>query len=270
MKKLILLLFIPLVFACSEDEDNTNPVDDTNPVYLDENGVTVKAKDWAEVGMSGEINGITYTIVDEEILDNMIANQEDLTTICTSKILEFANLNLGNHYNNPPYFNQDISSWDVSNAWSLVGMFFYCIAFDQDISSWDVGNVTNMNNMFINAESFNQDISSWDVSNVISMDYMFKRAYLFNQPLNDWETSNVESMMNMFWDATSFNQPLNDWETSNVETMYEMFWGAHLYNQDLSSWNVSNVLECQNFCLDTPGWTLPKPNFTNCSDLGCD
>ena len=46
MKKLILLLFIPFVFACSEDEDNTNPVDDTmmiilNPIYLAENGVTV-------------------------------------------------------------------------------------------------------------------------------------------------------------------------------------------------------------------------------------
>ena len=60
MKKLILLLFIPLVFACSsDDEDNTNPVDDTNlvddtnPVYLDENGITIKAKDWALVGDSG-------------------------------------------------------------------------------------------------------------------------------------------------------------------------------------------------------------------------
>ena len=50
MKKLILLLFIPIVFACSsDDEDNTNPVDDTNPVYLDENGVTIKARDWAVV-----------------------------------------------------------------------------------------------------------------------------------------------------------------------------------------------------------------------------
>ena len=241
----------------------------TVPVYLDDNGVTVKARDWAEIGMTGQINGITYTIVDEEILDNMIDNGEDLTAICTSKILEFCQLNL-NSYNNPPYFNQDISSWDVSNAWCLTGMFFGCIAFDQDISNWDTSNVTHMKHMFINAESFNQDISSWDVSNVVNMDYMFKRAYLFNQPLNDWETSNVESMHNMFWDATSFNQPLNDWDVINVTTMYEMFWGAHLYNQDLSSWDISNVSSCQNFCRDATSWTLPKPNFSNCGDIGCD
>ena len=49
MKKLIFLLFIPLVFTCSSDssDDNTNNVDDTNPVYLAENGVTIKARDWA-------------------------------------------------------------------------------------------------------------------------------------------------------------------------------------------------------------------------------
>ena len=55
MKKLILLLFIPLVFTCSSDSsddntDNTVPVDDTNPVYLAENGVTV-----GKVGLSLEI-----------------------------------------------------------------------------------------------------------------------------------------------------------------------------------------------------------------------
>ena len=40
MKKLILLLFISLVLSCSSDDsnnDNTNPVDDANPVYLDTN-----------------------------------------------------------------------------------------------------------------------------------------------------------------------------------------------------------------------------------------
>ena len=94
MKKLILLLFIPLVFTCSSDssDDETNPVDDTNPVYLDANGVTVKARDWAVVGESGVINGITYTIVNRETLVNMIANQEDLTRICTSRIVNMNSL----------------------------------------------------------------------------------------------------------------------------------------------------------------------------------
>jgi hypothetical protein len=37
------------------------------------------------------------------------------------------------------------------------------------------------------------------------------------------------------------------------------------FNQDLSIWNVVNVTECSYFSNDTPQWTLPKPNFTNCT-----
>ena len=46
------------------------------------------------------------------------------------------------------------------------------INFNQDISSWDVSNVTNMESMFQN-NIFNQNISSWDVSNVTNMNKMF-------------------------------------------------------------------------------------------------
>ena len=45
-------------------------------------------------------------------------------------------------------------------------MFFDCKEFNQDISSWDVSNVTNMHGMFYNCEAFNQDISDWNASNV--------------------------------------------------------------------------------------------------------
>ena len=38
--------------------------------------------------------------------------------------------------------------------------------FNQDISSWDVSNVNYMNGMFRNS-SFNQDISSWSVDGVL-------------------------------------------------------------------------------------------------------
>ena len=45
--------------------------------------------------------------------------------------------------------------------------------FNEDISSWDVSNVTNMEDMFYSASSFNQPLEKWDVSNVTNMEYMF-------------------------------------------------------------------------------------------------
>ena len=47
-------------------------------------------------------------------------------------------------------------NWGQGNATCFV-------EFNQDISSWDVSNVTDMRGMF-ERSSFNQDISSWDVS----------------------------------------------------------------------------------------------------------
>ena len=56
------------------------------PIYLDDNGVTIKCYDWGNVGDTGEINGITYTIVDETGLRQMINNGEDITKVCTTKV----------------------------------------------------------------------------------------------------------------------------------------------------------------------------------------
>jgi surface protein len=67
-------------------------------------------------------------------------------------------------------FNKDIGgSWNVSNATtSMIAMFFMAKAFNQDISSWDVSNMRNMFWMFAGAASFNQDLSSWPLTRAMA------------------------------------------------------------------------------------------------------
>jgi surface protein len=226
-----------ITYTVSDSSGNTATtsrqviVEDINPVYLAENGVTIKAKDWASIGDTGVINGIGYTIVDEETLRGMILTGDDVTRVCTSRILD------------------------------MILMFRNAASFNQDLSSWDVSNVTNMEKMFLNASDFNQPLNDWDVSNVTSMRGMFDRASTFNQDLSGWYVGNVTNMFRMFSVASSFNQTIGDWDVSKVTDMEAMFQDASSFNQDISSWDVSSVTECNNFNLSTPQWTLPKPNL---------
>jgi len=102
--------------------------------------------------------------------------------------------------------------------------------------------VGTMEYMFMDSK-FNGDISNWDVSRVGNMDYMFLS---FNK-------------------SCEFNGNISNWDVSGVYYMRQMFSYHQTFNQDLSSWNVSNVMFCYSFSTDTPQWTLPKPNFTNCN-----
>ena len=315
------------------NEVNFTTPQSTNPVYLSSNGITIKARNWAEAGMSGEINGVTYTIVDINTLTSMIYNEEDVTVLCTSKITSMYQMFYGSQFNQDisswdisnvadmqrmffnSQFNQDISNWDVSNVTNMGGMFAYSqfnqdisnwdvssvinmsgnavsggmfqsSQFNQDISNWDVSNVTDMSGMFINNLYFNQDIGNWDVSSVTNMEQMFANSH-FNQDIGNWEVSNVTNMYSLFygsqfnkdissWDVSNitdmtalfinsqFNQDISNWDVSNVTNMGAMF-AISQFNQNLSNWDVSNVTECSEFSDDTPQWTLPQPNFTNCN-----
>ena len=107
--------------------------------YLAANGVTVMCPD-ADVGQTGEVNGIVYTKRSKAQIDALVDAKDyaSLATTCTS---------------------------DVTTMW---GMFEDAKSFNQDLSSWDVSSVTNMADMFYNASSFNQDLSGWCVSLITS------------------------------------------------------------------------------------------------------
>ena len=209
-----------------------DPLND-DAIYRDENRITIKATKSAEIGAYYDLDGISYLVVDHNLLSEMVRKGEDITKVVTTKITTLNFL-----FYKKSFFNQDISTWDVSNVSSMRGIFSWAQSFNQNISAWDVSNVTDMSLMFIGAEYFNQDISSWDVSNVTNM----------------YET---------FY-GTSFNQDISSWDVSNVTNMHGMFIDALTFNQDLSYWEVKSVKKCYAFSAESPAWTLPKPNFTNC------
>jgi len=228
-------------------------------VYLGENGITIKACESANIGDVGTINGTEYTVVSEPDLRQMIINNADISSVCTSRVTYMEKFFYQNYV-----FSQDISSWDVSNVTSMSQMFEQS-AFNQDISNWDLRNLTDMYAMFKDNTSFNQPLENWNVRNVSKMARMFESNSAFNQPINNWDVSNVNEMWYMFFNASNFNQPMGDWNVSSVTNMYSMFSEASNFNQSLGNWNVSNVSECGGFSFNATQWTLPQPNFTNCT-----
>ena len=146
MKKLILiLLFIPLV-SCDDSKkaDKEEKAESSNEskqlsIYKDENGI-IKCEN-CEVGFVGEIDGVSYKVVDSTMLKTMVENNEDLRFICTSKV---TNMSLMFYESE---FNGDISNLDVSNVTDMMSMFAGS-NFNGDISNWDVSNVTDISNMF--------------------------------------------------------------------------------------------------------------------------
>ncbi len=146
-------------------------------------------------------------------------------------------------------FNEDIGNWNVSNVTDMSYMFFYAYSFDWDISNWDVSNVTNMEGMFFKAEYYANGVNpfglnNWDVSNVTNMAAMFYDAIFFSSPLNNWDVSNVTNMSVMFKNSYSGFLNISEWDVSNVTNMSGMFDGAASFpNTDFSSWDVSNVTD---------------------------
>jgi surface protein len=183
--------------------------------------------------------------------------------------------NMAYMFFNAKLYNQPISSsnttWIMTAVNNVEHMFDGAEAFDQNISSWDVSNIVNADSMFLNAKVFNSPLSHWRLSAALTTKRMFKGALLFNQTINSWGSSLkfVTNMDSMFHGAESFDQHINNWDVSSVKSFNSMFKSA-IFNRDISDWNVVagenfNEMFRLNFqfqyksSLDTK-WKAKRPN----------
>ena len=253
----------PIEVNITEAKSITANFEQLNAVYLDDNGVTIKAYDFAVVGDVYELDGVSYKVVDNESLKSMVENNDDLTKVVTTKVTVVYQLFL-----NDTDFNQDIGSWDTSNIYDWTGMFYNASSFNQNLSSWDTSNASDMRGMFNGASEFNQDIAGWDTSNVTKMNDMFKGAISFNSDISLWNTAAVTNMKFMFERATAFNQDIGSWNTAAVTNMEGMFYGATSFNGNIGSWNTAAVTEMDFmfqgatvFNQDLTGWCVTNITF---------
>ncbi|MDO7603871.1 MAG: BspA family leucine-rich repeat surface protein [Flavobacteriaceae bacterium] len=232
------LLFFFLSFNLSAQVSAT--------LTIDSKGI-VKCTSGCTEGNTGAIGPDIYTIHDNASLDAKPISDTDWNRVVTTLVTTPVGL-----FSGQTGFNQDISSWDMSNVIFTIRMFGGATSFNQDIGNWDLSNATNIGEMFKGATSFNQDIGDWDVSNVTNMAETFKGATSFNNDgsnsINNWDTSNVTTMAFMFGtggnfslsSAMDFNQDIGDWNVGKVQNFQAMFRNS-LFNQDLSDWDVSSA-----------------------------
>ena len=71
----------------------TNASSPPNPVYLDANGITIKAHKWAKIGDQGTIDDVLYTIVDKDSLYSVMIEKGYLVNrVCTSLMTDMSKL----------------------------------------------------------------------------------------------------------------------------------------------------------------------------------
>jgi len=123
----------------------------------------------------------------------------------------------------------NIGSWNVSQVVWFTNMFSGCTRFNQSLSTWDMSGATLLGGMF-QSSGYNQSLNSWNVANVINTNFMFAYCTVYNQPMNSWNTSSLRSSSAMFWNATSFNQNIGTWNVSLISNFSEMFRNATAFN----------------------------------------
>ncbi len=183
-------------------------------------------------------------------------------------------------------FNQDISSWDVSKATSMWGMFFQATNFNHNIGGWDVSKVTDMNYMFAEATNFNQDIRNWNISSIskksinfannsnLLQDYL-PRFILYEK--NKWDYGDVDLALYDNYNIANGTgigyrlfSHISNWNMSQVTNMSQLFVNKRTFNYNISGWDVGKVTNmnqmfsgANQFNQDISGWNVSQVTDMN-------
>jgi surface protein len=169
-------------------------------VYLAANGVTVIAGAGAVGGQEYSFNGVSYLVVaDKAALITAYDTGRDMATVVITRVTN----NLTELFAAATSFNDNISSWDMSNVTNTDRMFQGASSFNQNIGFWNTSNFYDVSGMFDSASNFNRDIGNWNTSNVVNMSSMFNYASSFNQDLTGWCVTNITSQPGAFAGNTS-------------------------------------------------------------------
>ena len=86
---------------------------------------------FTEEGIVRAVDGITYTVVDNDTLYGMDPDTDNFTEVCTSHVTDMNNL-----FDMEFSFNQDIGGWDTSRVTNMEEMFSRAFVFNQSLG-WE-------------------------------------------------------------------------------------------------------------------------------------
>ena len=142
-------------------------------------------------------------------------------------------------------FNGSISGLSTAGITDFTDCFSGCAAFNQAaVSSWDMSSAQYINGMFQDCVIFNKDVNAWgpSLTNVTGASRLFNGASLYDQPMDTWDTSNfaaIGGFDEMFKDATNFSQDLSGWCVSQIGyTPYNFSVGSSLTAAQLPVWGT--------------------------------
>ncbi len=114
--------------------------------------------------------------------------------------------------------------------------------FNQDISSWNVSNVTYMSWIFYGSK-FNQNISSWDVSNVVDMSLMFNYSALstpnYDALLQGWSQLDLQPNVTLDAEDIKYSEESSEARQSLIDTFG---WTINDAGLDTNSLNLGQEL----------------------------